>query len=311
MTKKADVSVITASYNLLSAGRKQKMLRCLESVHEQTGCSIEHIIIDGASTDGTLEFLKPYEDKGWVKIYSEADSGIYDAFNKGIKKATGEYVCFINSDDYFSRNDGLSDAIRLLRKTNADFSYSPVHYEKGGKIISSDEETIDFRDVFYHMTCNHQGMVFKRNLFEKFGYHDQTYTICADYDFILRAILKGAQFVKLPQQYAVFSMEGYTGTHMEIIASEQIGILMKNYGCSQAEAQKIQAISYIPWKEYIKLLSLSKIESKYKYILRNWRHSPFRKKLREIRHSFIKLRTRKGNSVLRILGITLIDEENK
>lgn len=311
MTNRADISIITATYNLLATGRKEKMLRCLESIHNQEKIRLEHIIIDGASTDGSLDFLKPFEEKGWIKIYSEPDSGIYDAFNKGVQKASGEYVCFINSDDYLFRNDGLFAAISLLRKTQADFSYSPVLYEKGGKIISSDEVTLDFRDIFYHMTCNHQGMVFKQSLFEQVGYHDQTYTICADYDFILRAILRGAKFVKLPQHYAVFSMDGYTGTHMENIAVEQLGILMKNYGCTQGQAQKLQEISYIPWKEYIKLLSLSKIRDKYKYILRNWRHSPFRKKLREIRHFFIKLRTRKGNRALQILGITIIQEEKK
>ena len=94
MSDPIDISIITASYNLLKSGRKEKIIRCLESIHAQKNVKYEHLIIDGASTDGTLEFLSPYEKKGWIKIYSEPDKGIYDAFNKGIDKALGKYVCY-------------------------------------------------------------------------------------------------------------------------------------------------------------------------------------------------------------------------
>ena len=112
MPKPFDVSVITASFNLLSSGRREQMLRCLESIRSQQDVRIEHLVIDGASTDGTLDFLKSYENQGWIKIFSEPDKGIYDAFNRGIAKAQGEYVCFINSDDYLNNPAGLAEAVK-------------------------------------------------------------------------------------------------------------------------------------------------------------------------------------------------------
>lgn len=311
MENKADISVITATYNILAAGREQKMLRCLNSIHEQADCKIEHIVIDGGSTDGTLDFLHPYEEKGWIKVYSEADNGIYDAFNKGIKQATGEYVCFVNSDDYLSNPQGLSVSLKYLRNSQADFSYSPISYEKDGKEAFSDALTLDFRNIFYRMPCSHQGMVFKRSLYDKIGNHDQIYVISADYDFILRAVLHEASFVKVPMQYAVFSIEGYTGNHIDQLEREQAEILMKNYGCSMTEAEKMQRANYVPWRFYLKLLRTAKIQNKLQYIIRNWRNSPFRLKLKRLRNFFFKLRTNKGIEELKILGITIIDKENK
>ena len=311
MTKKADISVITATYNLLSNGREQKMLRCLNSIHEQTGCNIEHVVIDGGSTDGTLDFLRPYEEKGWIKVYSEADNGIYDAFNKGIKRATGEYVCFVNSDDYLSNSQGLSFSLKYLRSSQADFSYSPISYEKEGKEAFSDASTLDFRNIFYRMPCSHQGMIFKRSLYDRIGDHNQTYVICADYDFILRAILQGSVFVKVPMKYAVFSIEGYTGNHIDQLEREQAEILMKNYGCSMQKAEKIQRENYVPWRFYLKLLRTAKIQNKFQYIIRNWRNSPLRLKLKKLRNFFFKLRADKGIKKLKILGITIIDKGNK
>ena len=72
------ITVITATYNLIKNGRKEFFKQCLESVHNQTYPNIEHLIIDGASSDGTVEMLQEYADKGWIKYISEPDSGIYD-----------------------------------------------------------------------------------------------------------------------------------------------------------------------------------------------------------------------------------------
>ena len=90
------VTIVTVVYNLIENGREQYFRQCLESVHKQLYQNIEHIVIDGASNDGTIDLLEEYNKKGWIKYYSEPDTGIYDAMNKGIEKATGKYIVFLN-----------------------------------------------------------------------------------------------------------------------------------------------------------------------------------------------------------------------
>ncbi len=311
MTTIPAVSVITATFNLIKNNRKERMLKCLESIHAQTGCNVEHIIIDGASTDGTLEFLKPYVEKGWIKLYSEPDKGIYDAFNKGIKRAKGKYVCFINSDDYLQNSQGLATALSYLSQTNADFSYSPVGYEINGKVVQTDESTLNIHNVFYFMPGSHQGMVFKKDLFSKIGYHSLDFLICADYDFILRAILQKATCVKVPLMYAVFSWEGLTGNNPSIINHESITIKANNYGISFEQAEKIHIFHYIPWKLFVQLLQKTSIKNKLPYIGLNLKNMPLWRQLKQLRYWFLKIRTRKGRRVIRILGINFINEEKK
>jgi len=85
MNDKPTVTVVTITYNLINAGRKEFFRQCVESVHNQTYENIEHIVIDGASTDGTLDLIKEYADKGWFTYYSEKDTGVYEAMNLKIK----------------------------------------------------------------------------------------------------------------------------------------------------------------------------------------------------------------------------------
>ena len=107
MVKKPKVTVITITFNLIKAGRKQTFIKCMESVHNQNYKNIEHLIIDGASTDGTLDLLKEYQKKGYIKYKSKKDKGIWDAMNKGIDVASGDYITFLNSDDFYCCDDAV------------------------------------------------------------------------------------------------------------------------------------------------------------------------------------------------------------
>ena len=127
----------------------------------------------------------------------------------------------------------------------------------------------------------------------------------------LRAVLSKATSVRVPQSYAVFSMEGLSGSNPEQLAQESIAIKAKNYNCSYKEAEKIHQTLYVPWKLYIKLLSCTAVDNKFSYLLWNWRHSPQRQKLKALRHWIFTLRTRKGRRALRILGINIVSEEKR
>ena len=119
------VTVITVCYNLLKNGRAGHFRQCLKSVSTQDYPAIEHLVIDGASQDGTVEQLEQYARQGWIRYISEPDTGIYDAMNKGIRLARGKYIAFLNSDDFWHRQDAVSASVAALEQKEAAFSYAP------------------------------------------------------------------------------------------------------------------------------------------------------------------------------------------
>ncbi|MDR0753489.1 MAG: glycosyltransferase, partial [Holosporaceae bacterium] len=152
------VTIITAVYNLIASGREEFFRQCLKSVQNQTYPNIEHIVIDGASTDGTLELLEEYKRKKWITYYSEPDEGVYHAMNKGIQKSTGKYIHFLNSDDYFCNDVGLERSVELLENTGAAFLYSKVYaYGINGERLYTTRDKIE--EFFFRMPVCHQGIL--------------------------------------------------------------------------------------------------------------------------------------------------------
>ena len=192
--KNQKVTVVTITYNLLKAGREKTFRQCVESVHNQTYQNIEHIIIDGASNDGTLDMIKEYEEKGWIKCYSEPDKGIYDAMNKGIDKATGEYIAFLNSDDFWHDQRGVEESVKALVEKNADFSYAVCNY-LGENDIPLGKQSPVMGSFYVKMPASHQTMFTKRSKMLDLGKFDLQYKSAGDYDFVLRLILSGAKGV--------------------------------------------------------------------------------------------------------------------
>ena len=191
------VSVITIVYN----GEKH-LRQTIESVLGQTYSSIEYIIIDGGSTDGSIAIIREYSDKlaYWI---SEKDKGISDAFNKGIQKANGEIVGLINSDDWYER-----DAIEKMVKeiVGFDVAYGQLRLWKGNKqevIFNCDHQYID-----YEMTLNHPTVFVKRDCYLKFGLFDLGYKYAMDYDLLLRFKMQGCRFVHVGAVLANMRWEG-------------------------------------------------------------------------------------------------------
>lgn len=233
------VTVVTITYNLLKAGREKTFRQCLESVHNQTYKNIEHIIIDGASTDGTLDLIKEYEDKGWVKCYSEPDKGIYDAMNKGIDKASGEYIAFLNSDDFWHDSRGVEESVKALVENNADFSYAVCNFLNQKEDIQSVE--IPQINIFYlKMPFCHQTMFTKREKILELGKFNLAYKSASDYDFIIRLILSGAKGVEVPLNFTSFRLTGYSNVQANISKAETSLIHIKmfeKYGFSSKDSE--------------------------------------------------------------------------
>lgn len=181
-------SIITATYNSQST-----ILDTLKSVATQTYANIEHIIIDGKSTDNTLSIIKENSEK-ISKIISESDNGIYDALNKGIKNATGDIICFLHADDIYADNTIIEKTAKLFSEKQTDSIYGDLQYvtkEDTNKIIrywKSGE--FSFSKLKKGWMPPHPTFFVKKEIYNKFGTFDTNFRISADYDIILRLLGK-------------------------------------------------------------------------------------------------------------------------
>lgn len=176
------VSIITI--NLNNAGGLEKTI---ESVVNQTYSDIEYIVIDGASTDNSVEIIKKYSHKisYWI---SEPDTGIYNAMNKGIRKATGEYLLFLNSGDFLFNDNVLSDVF------DQEFADDLI-YGNQNRIDSTNEKFIKFSEKlsFYHFYAGflaHNCTFIKRSLFDIVGFYHEDYKVVSDHEFFMLAVCK-------------------------------------------------------------------------------------------------------------------------
>ena len=221
------VSIVTPVFNLIQNERKQTFIENLKSVNSQTYPNIEHIIIDGASTDGTINLLKKYAQKGWIRYFSEKDSGIYDAMNKGIEKAKGKYIAFLNSDDFYHNLSAIAESVKRLEETNSDFSFGTVKMldEKNNKILMFYPLE---RLVLNSMPFSHQSMFCKKSVLlkEKF---DTQFKLAADYDLILRLYLQQRKAVQVDAEIATYRMNGISGKNHEKCVLDYIKVYEKNY----------------------------------------------------------------------------------
>lgn len=209
------VSVVTVVRNACSSGRAELLKQSLDSVAKQDYPHIEHLVIDGASTDGTMDLLRPYEDSGRIVLVSEPDSGIYDAMNKGIAKVRGKYVAFLNSDDYWKDPRGVSSSVDLLESTGAAFSYAPSIWlgENDGYLATNIPQIGAF---YVMMPFCHQTMFTRADKLREYGgFDDKTFRSVADYDLICRMLMAGERPVYNPLNFTVFRMGGFNNANEE------------------------------------------------------------------------------------------------
>ena len=177
------LSVITVCRN-----EGSKIRATLESVRTQSYTDFEHIVVDGASTDETVEVIRQYSDRiaYWC---SEPDTGIYAAMNKGIRKAKGDYLLFLNGGDSLAAPDVLERVFSLGYQE--DILYGDMVKDDAGRqyLSSLDGYNTSAFFLFTH-TLPHQGSFIKRRLFEELGLYDESYKLMGDYEFFKRALVK-------------------------------------------------------------------------------------------------------------------------
>ena len=195
---KPKVSVITVVKNCEST-----IEASVESVIQQSYQEIEHIVIDGASTDNTVKKIEKYND--WFsKMISEPDEGIYDAMNKGIGLATGAIIGFLNADDEFNGPDIVSDVAGLMTETDCDAVFGDLVYvtpKRPQKVIRYyDSSGFNRNWLTIGAMPAHPTLYVKRDIYERYGGYKTDYRIAADFEFCVRIFGKGkTSFQYLPK----------------------------------------------------------------------------------------------------------------
>lgn len=175
------LSIIIATYNAA-----QTLERCLRSVINQTYHDWELLVVDAASTDGTLPIIQSYADR-IAYWHSYPDAGIYDAWNQALTKAKGEYVAFLGADDAWHAPDSLATMFDAIGENEFDFvSTRGRLVDNQGRLLQEFGLAWDYRKVARRMVVCHPGALHRRDLFDRFGMFDTSYRISADYDFLLR-----------------------------------------------------------------------------------------------------------------------------
>lgn len=211
---KMKLSIITINYNN-AAGLK----KTLDSVAPQTCIDFEHIIVDGASTDGSVDIIRTYSqstiaNRHKITWLSEPDTGIYIAMNKGVRLAKGEYTLMLNSGDYLVDEHIVENVLPILDGTDI-IQGNTISVINNKEIINRGyaKSDISFIDVYKGIFL-HQATFSKRILFEKYGYFDESYKIGGDTVFFLRTLgLGNASFAYRDINVAYYDGDGISANH--------------------------------------------------------------------------------------------------
>ena len=182
------ISIITATFN-----SEKTIKHTIQSVINQTYENIEYIIIDGQSTDETLNIIKKYKNK-ITKIISEPDKGIYDALNKGIEQANGNIIGFLHADDFYAHNKVIENIAKVFKTKNTDSAYGNLEYVSAlntDKIIRNWQAgKFSVKELKRGWMPPHPTFYVKKEIYKRYGNFKLNYKIAADYDLMLRFLGK-------------------------------------------------------------------------------------------------------------------------
>ena len=200
MNNNPKVSIITPSFN-----SEKTIEDTIISVLNQTYNNIEYIIVDGKSTDKTLEIIKSFEKKfnGRLKFISEKDNGIYDAINKGIKLASGEIIGILNSDDFYIHNRVIKKIVHVFINNNSDVVYADllmIHPKKKDKVIRKFKAGAG--KIKYGWFPPHPATFIKKDLYDRVGLYRTDLSIASDYEYLIRAF-KNAKKIDYLEEYII------------------------------------------------------------------------------------------------------------
>ena len=219
------ISIITATFNSI-----KNIEDCVNSVRKQSYDNIEHIIVDGASKDNTVPFLKSKFNK-FTKIVSEEDNGIYDAMNKGVKLANGDLIAFLNSDDFYANDNVVAKIVNLFKnEPSIDACYSDLIYIDKVNILKTIRyfKSCEFKPgLFLKGWCPpHPTFIARRSVFKRYGDFDLNYPLASDFDLMMRFLeIHRIKSMYIPEVWVHMRIGGVTNKNLKNILQQNLEIL--------------------------------------------------------------------------------------
>ena len=224
------ISIITVTYNCVDIVEST-----IKSILEQNNDALEYIIIDGQSNDGTLDVINQYKNQ--INYFvSEPDKGIYDAMNKGLKAATGEYVLFINAGDLLYQSSTISNLIKIINEQAPDIIYGETLLidgagnELGTRSNNSSRklpEQLTWKSLNRGMVVSHQSFLVKRAFAPNY---DLQYSSSADVDWVIKCLKQAQKVVNAHQIISRYLTGGYSKQTLKTSLGERFKIFNRHYG---------------------------------------------------------------------------------
>lgn len=200
------LSIVTINYN-----NAEGLNLTLDSVATQTWQDFEHIVVDGNSSDKSLEVIKSFNYNS-LSYISESDSGIYNAMNKGIKMARGKYILFLNSGDSLENNNVLLKVNKYFNEDYSIISGNIIFDEDGGRRLREHPEKITFSYLIGN-AISHPSTFIKSSLFNKYGNYDENFKIVSDWAFFVKVLgIHNEGYKKIPETISVFDTKGISSS---------------------------------------------------------------------------------------------------
>ena len=243
-----EVTVITTTSNIVEKNQTDDFTLQVNLLDRQNYPYVEHLIMDNASTDGTLDLLKEYKNAGYLNFYSEPDRGKFDAMNKGLLRAKGKYIAFLSCDDFYQDITAFSDIVQLLETENADFCYYPTYCcQQDGYVF---QFIPSMHNVFQVSPCPRQAVVFKKSVLSELNGFDTKFSLIADYDLMIRLVLNGYRGVFFDGNVLTYPVAEQVLEHTTQVEAECSHIFYKNYKSlyplSNEDLDRMVKISEIP-----------------------------------------------------------------
>lgn len=268
------VSIITACYNSEST-----IEETIRSVQKQTHKDIEYIIIDGASTDKTLEIINNYKDTV-TKLISEHDTGVYDAMNKGIKAATGDLLFFLNADDVLINELVVEKFAEESQKTSAGLllgnilmlnRYTGELYYEDHKIV--DKIRLMISSIF------HPATFFRKDVFEMYGLYNENNKIVSDYEWYVNYFQNGGNYKYINSPVSIFSLGGLSSNekHKELHKKEYSEVQKKYFSKQEIKKTELlkkffpRKINKIKFRKFLEKIKLNKFYNSEQNTEKKWK----------------------------------------
>lgn len=246
------LTVVTATYNVLGVSGAEALERCIRSV-AALSAEHEHLVIDGASTDGTVQRLQLLAAEiPSLRIVSEPDAGVYDALNKGLGSARGDCFYVLGADDFIDAPNEFVTALEKVESTSAEVYITRTRFSNG-RIYP--KTRLGFYDMAFKMAYSHQGCLARTALLRRLGGFDKSYRVMGDYKLMLAAHLAGARVLIGSEPFCCFDSTGISGTNQAAAEVEDDRIRAEVEGFSDAELADYRRSSRLPFRVIRKFLA--------------------------------------------------------